>query len=88
MGTLLMVPMDAAGALIDAGIPALIQDAVSDTVSDVFLFSHNWWADADRLVIGYSQFLMGFNRALSTLGTKGSPSPLRARHPALSVAAV
>lgn len=68
MGTLLMVPMDETGALTDAGVPALIQDALNDTVSDVFVFSHGWWTSADSSMIDYSRFLLGFNQTLATLG--------------------
>ncbi len=68
MGTLLMVPVDETGALVDASTPTLIQNALSETVSDVCLFSHGWWTNADRSMIDYSRFLLGFNRTLARVG--------------------
>jgi len=75
MSAVLMVPIDETGALVDSSVTELIQNAVTDTVSDVFVFSHGWWTNADRAMVDYSRFLLGFNQAVAKTGVPVGLTP-------------
>jgi hypothetical protein len=78
MAHVLMIPMQENGVITDAAnVAAEIADAVKApfAFTDVFIYSHGWWTDADDAMCNYNLFSIGLSKQIRTLIGK-APNPL------------
>ncbi|HKX17363.1 MAG TPA: hypothetical protein VJT33_05070 [bacterium] len=68
MSTSLLIPLNEQGTFTDTGLIQALADAsaAAPTISDVFLYSHGWWTNANAAMVDYDRFTAGLDRALGT----------------------
>ena len=68
MSTFLMIPLNEQGVFTDTSLVQALRDAAAAAAqfSDVFLYSHGWWTNANAAMLDYDRFTAGFDRALGT----------------------
>jgi len=66
VSTFLLIPLNDQGAFQDRIIAPVLQDATSRPAqfSDLFLFSHGWWTNANAAMVDYDRFIAGFTRCI------------------------
>lgn len=68
MSTFLLIPVNEQGAFYDRIIPPVLQEATTPPArfSQLFLFSHGWWTNANAAMVDYDRFIAGFTHSLLT----------------------
>jgi hypothetical protein len=66
MSTFLLLPLNDQGVFEDPIIAPVLRDATATPAqfSDLFLFSHGWWTNANAAMVDYDRFLTGFTRCI------------------------
>ncbi len=66
MSTFLLIPMNEQGGFLDNALAAIVNGATTPPLefSDMFVFSHGWWTNANAAMVNYDQFNVGFARCL------------------------
>lgn len=74
MSHYMMVPITAQGIITDSNIATILPEAMREPFqfSDIFLYSHGWWTNAEAAMVDYYRFSIGL--AAIVLGHAEGPS--------------
>src|SRR5213078_73144 len=75
MSHFITIPINENGVILDDKINSILSQAMNVPFgfSDVFLYSHGWWTNANRAMEDYNRFSIEFARMVGTLALNAPP---------------